>query len=99
MAVVPVTELAPQAGTAEPRGALVMLGGNRKFMVGAAIFFILGALTLGGRLFVNPDMRLSGAYPQDSPRPGRVGQGMAATVRWYVAEGLVTRPLPGLAGG
>ncbi|WP_217922964.1 NAD-dependent epimerase/dehydratase family protein [Miltoncostaea oceani] len=28
-----------------------------------------------------------------------VEEWMAATVRWYVAEGLVTRPLPGLAGG
>lgn len=62
MAVVPVTELAAPVVTEEPRSALSLLGANRKFVVGAGIFLILGAVTLGGRLFINPDMRLSGAY-------------------------------------
>jgi peptide/nickel transport system permease protein len=70
MVAVPIEEIA--APTIEVRrGIATVLLGNRKFVIGAAVFLALGTATLVGSLFVDPADRRTGAYPrQQAPSWG-----------------------------
>ncbi len=63
MAVVPVPEHAVEAR----QGVLWALLRNNNFTVGSAVFLSLLLFSLIGRLFVDPDMRLSGSFPPRQP--------------------------------
>lgn len=105
MAVVPVEELVHPPVAEEPRSALSLLGGNRKFVAGASIFLLLGVVTLGGRIFVNPDMRLSGAYtPSLAPGAGALlgtnslGQSIAVQMTEAVPNSMEVGLLAAIVG-
>jgi peptide/nickel transport system permease protein len=67
MVAVPIEEIT-QPTIESRRGALAILLGNRKFVLGAIVFLALGAASLFGSLFVDPADRRTGALPrQEAP--------------------------------
>jgi peptide/nickel transport system permease protein len=63
VAVIPVEELDSSIAVTDRPSILRMLLGNRKIVLGSAVFLTLAAVTLIGGLFFGPAERRTGAFP------------------------------------